>query len=741
MMVTAFRAKVAVITVLALGVLAAGRVAAAQERGRSLDDVLAVGDPSGVSVVLASDGPLAGQLFTLDNPPRIVLDLPGVVSRVVKRIQPVEQSGVARVRVAQFQTAPQPVTRVVVDLDHALPYHLETTAKGAVLRVGGAPTESAAESGGPPAGPESSQAAASVAVAPASAASPGPASATAGAGSEATAQAATPPESGPASAAETGVSAAPTAGGSAEAPRPQAEPAAPAASDNPSQEQGASSSAAASATEQAPPASPVKVVDDPWKAAAAAEAESTARATPVAAPAAESLTAPPAQAPPQEKAPADSPWTTTPSAMVEEAPPAPEAPRGEHEIESQAKHFTGEPISLELKDADIKDVLRTFAKITELNIAVDPEVRGSVTVDLKNVPWDQALDLILRQNGLDYEVENNILRVAPLAKLTAEKAARARYVEQADAAQPLRTVTKALSYAKAEDVKKILTSQSFILSPRGTVVVDQRTNQLIIRDATDRIEGILSLIDQLDTPNPQVIIEARIVETTRTFSRALGLTWGFTSLGDAAHGTTTGWRFPNSYSIDGTVNLAQPGNGVIGMTFADILDSFNLDFQLAAAESNGLVKIVSSPKITVQNNTKGNIQSGIMIPIQTVANNTVTVQYVNATLSLNVTPQITAEGTVLLEINVQKREPLAGINLQGGSNAPISTRDAQTTVMVRDGGTTVIGGIYQLNDQTNTNGIPGLSRLPILGALFRNHTVSNKHDELLIFITPRIVKY
>jgi len=357
------------------------------------------------------------------------------------------------------------------------------------------------------------------------------------------------------------------------------------------------------------------------------------------------------------------------------------------------------------------------------------------------VPWDQCLDIILRINRLDYVVENNVLRVARIDRLTQEKAQQAAYRKESENARPMRTVTKTLSYAKAAAVKGLLTSQGFILSDRGSVVVDDRTNTLIIRDATDKIEGILALIDSLDQPNPQVVIEARIVETTRTFSQALGTAWGYSAAADAAHGTTTGLKFPNYITSTGSVALSQPGNGTISVIMGDVLDSFNLNFALQAAESSGLVKVVSSPKVTAQNNEKAHIQSGIMIPIQTVANNTVTVQYIDATLSLDVTPQITAEGTVLLDIDLKKREPLSGINLQGGNNAPISTRDAKTRVMVRDGGTTVIGGIYQMTDNDQRNGIPGLSKIPIIGALFRNKNINNQHDELLIFITPRIIKY
>ena len=695
MMATGFRSKVAGLTVVALLALTMGGVAAAQEQGRSLDDLLAVGDPAGVSVLLAGDGPFAGQLFTLENPPRVVLDLPGVVSRVSQRVHAVEQAGVYRVRVAQFQVSPEPVARIVVDLEQDLPYHLETTARGAILRVGPEPAE------------------------------------------QAEVQAASLPQ--PFAEEQPGETVDPIA----------ALPVfAEAAEESGAQDVAATTPAVVVASAAGDTEVPVTIVDEPWTGEETAEAAvEAARETPPVQPAPSTvpaaLTAPPggSTAPAEATETADSPWTSTPRAMVEQAPPPADLPTNEREVESEVTHFSGEPISLELKDADIKDVLRMFAKITGLNVVVDPDVRGSVTVNLENVPWDQCLDIILTINRLDYVVENNVLRVARMETLTAEKRAKAAYLEQFEVTKPMRTITKLLSYAKAAEVRQVLTSQGFILSSRGTVVIDARTNQLIIRDTVDRIDGILNLIDQLDTPNPQVMIEARIVETTRTFSRSLGVAWGFTSLGDTEHGTNTGWQFPYSYDVTGGVDLATPGNGIIALTFGDILDSFNLDFTLSAAEANGLAKIVSSPKVVAQNNQRAQIQSGIMIPIQTVANNTVTVQYINATLQLNVTPQITAQGTVLLDINIQKREPLSGINLQSGQNAPISTRDAQTSVMVRDGGTTVIGGIYQLNDQDNVNAVPGLSKIPILGALFRNKTISNKHDELLIFITPRIVKY
>lgn len=638
---------------------------------KDLADVVPVADTTGVSIHLASGQRLEGKVFTLDNPPRVVVDLPGVVNRVARRVHPVGAGGVLRVRVAQHATEPTPVVRVAVDLDTAQPYSLEPTADGAMLRVGA------------------------------------------------------PPEAAPVAIAE--VTTVPVAA----EPSPALEPAVVAQSEPVAETETGYRVAAVE-----PQVSPqTTIVDEP-------PAHSPARVEPprpvvIAEPAPAELVAPPSA---PRVPPAESPWTSTPAARTEQAGQADRVSTAAREVESEEKKFTGEPMSLELKDADVKDVLRTFAKLTGLNVVVDPDVSGSVTVELTNVPWDQCLDIILRINGLDYVVENNVLRVAKLERLQAEKGRLAAFKAQEEAAKPMRTVTKTLSYIKASEARTLLTAGNFLLSPRGTVVVDERNNMLIIRDNADRLPNILALLDQVDTPIQQVIIEARIVETTRTFSRNLGISWGFSGRGDARHGTTTGWTFPNSYTVDGGSGLLK-GTPVLAMTFADILDSFNLDFTLGAAEVSGLAKVVSSPRVTAQNNQSARIQSGVMIPIQTVSNNTVTVQYVDATLALTVTPQITAEGTVILDIQVQKREPAAGLQQAGGANTPIITRDAQTRLMVRDGGTSVIGGIYQLGDNESQDRIPGLHRLPILGNLFKNKGISNRHDELLIFITPRIVKY
>jgi type IV pilus assembly protein PilQ len=352
------------------------------------------------------------------------------------------------------------------------------------------------------------------------------------------------------------------------------------------------------------------------------------------------------------------------------------------------------------------------------------------------VPWDQALDLILKQNSLGYVLENNIMRIATTAKLQAEEGDRARMAEARQAAEPTRTVIKKLSYAKAGEITPTLQS---VMSKRGSIVVDARTNTLIIREIPTYLPAVLQLIENLDTATPQVVIESRIVETTKSLGRSLGINWSATGNADVAHGNTTNLIFPNT--VAGGINVGL-GNGptVASLVLGNILNTFNLNAALTAAENQGLLKIISSPKVTSLTNTAALIQSGVQIPVQTTVNNTTTVIYVDATLKLDVTPQITAEGTILLTVNVTKREPAVALNLSLGQNVPLTIREYKGQVLVKDGGTTVIGGIFQINDQDQNNMIPGLWKIPVLGNLFRNKTRTEKHDELLIFITPRILR-
>lgn len=621
-----------------------GALAPSKAAGASLVEVVPVLSGDGLVVELRGDGPLSGRSFSLPGPDRIVVDLPGVVNRVQRNRYPVGSSVVRQVRVAQYQTTPEPIARVVVDLEVPTSFSLSPSASGATLVVGAA---------GAPAVPEP------VAVAMVEDETEG------------------------------------TVISNVEGPItvPRGEP------------------------------MPQPVAPEPPPVVAATET-----------------------AQPHPEPPARSPWVADPSQLIERAPAAQvvESPASGYEsteVSSEEQRYTGEPITLTLKDADIKDVLRTFSTLTNLNIVVDPGVGGSVTVELRNVPWDQALDLILKINDLGYTLENNVLRVARVDRLQSEKRKLAELAADQENAQPLKTVTKPISYARASEVAAILVGDNFLASPRGSVVIDQRTNTLIIRDTIERVEGMLRLIDQLDTPTPQLVIEARIVETTRDYARRLGVDWGFTGVADAEHGNDSGLVFPNNGAVFGDVNLPRAFNGILGFTFGDILDTFNLDFALMAGENEGVVKIVSTPRVTTQTLKRATIRSGLQIPVQTVANNTVTVQYVDATLNLDVLPQVTAEGTVNMELTVKKQQPVEAAAVQGGNNLPIFTRDVNTNVLVRDGGTTVLGGIYQLTDDHSESSVPGLSKIPILGFFFKNNATIQRHDELLIFITPRIVKY
>ena len=714
------------------------------EVGHALEQVTASASAGLVEVGLLGDGTLTAKDFVLSNPPRIVLDLQGVKNEFSRRVVTVKSAMVSRVRVSQFQTQPEPITRVVVDLTSPTPYALRTDGERLAILVGTSDATAASTAPSAPAAPPvaeklvpSQRPVETASVEPARK-EPAPAASVTRIADTTSAGKPAPAESASAAPVSHEVAASPSTETQAAAPSPSPEvktatppPVASATV--------AANEPAASAAAPAPAPAPA-----PAKSAAPKPAETTASARPVEPPVAAPAPAPapaPAAKPAGKKGKAgngrEDALFEAAAAMLDQEPPRPEAgsfqPRTISESQAQ---FTGEPITLDLKDADIKDVFRTISELTGLNIVVDPEVRGTVTVKLDNVPWDQALDLILKQNGLGYVLENNIMRIATTAKLQAEQADRARLAEARQAAEPTRTVIKKLSYSKAGDIVATLKS---VMSKRGDIVVDTRTNTLIIREIPTYMPAVLQLIDNLDTPTPQVMIEARIVETTKSLGRSLGINWGFNAVADAAHGNTTGLVFPNSGAFNFAVPLAT-GTPLGALRLANILDSFNLDMALSAAENQGLLKIISSPKVAALTNTAALIQSGVQIPVQTNVNNTTTVIYVDATLQLSVTPQITNEGTILLTLNVQKREPAVALNLALGQNVPLTIRQYRGEVLVRDGGTTVIGGIFQINDQDQNNMIPGLWKIPILGVLFQNKTRTEKHDELLIFITPRILR-
>jgi type IV pilus assembly protein PilQ len=424
-----------------------------------------------------------------------------------------------------------------------------------------------------------------------------------------------------------------------------------------------------------------------------------------------------------------------------------------------AAHYTGEPISVNLKDVDLKDFFRLIHEISGLNVVLDPNVKGTLTIVLDEVPWDQALDLVLQNNGLDKQLNGNVLRVATRATLKNE-AETQRDLEkaQAEAVAPV-TVTRVLSYAKATTMKDTLKK---FLSSRGDIFSDDRSNQLIIRDIPSVIPTVDNLIRQLDRKSQQVEIEARVISASRSFSQDIGVQWGMA-------GTTTSGRTifggpastgvspaqltgapappligtPNSNSGSTTPGLpfnVNLGAGVptSGFYFGHRSPNFAVDFFITAAEAKGVGKLLSKPKVITQNNEKATVKQGTKIPIQTTINNTISVQYIDAVLKLEVTPQITAEGTVFMDVLVENTQIDNGIPRVQGIPA-LDTQSAETKVLVADGGTVVIGGIIVTQQQTDITEVPIVGSLPIIGRLFKRTNVSVQSQELLFFLTPRII--
>jgi len=424
-------------------------------------------------------------------------------------------------------------------------------------------------------------------------------------------------------------------------------------------------------------------------------------------------------------------------------------------ITEPEKRYTGDIISLKFKDADLRDVILYLGHFAGLNVVFDPEVSGRVTCDMVDVPWDQALDIILKINKMGKTLEGNVLRIATLNVLSREQEQERRLRESRELAGPIQVKTITLSYSKARDVQSLLVTK---LSPRGEIIIDNRTNTLIISDTKEKLALLEKLIPVLDTPTPQVSIEARIVEATSNFVRNLGIQWGFRGIADPFYGNQTSLRFPNKILVDGSIiqqgiitkgiggplggyaiNLPAPAfSTALGISMGNVLDTFRLDMALTALETTGEGRIISCPKVTTQNNMEAEIIQGRQIPVQTVANFTVSTRYVNAALELRATPQITAEGTIIMTIDIQNNAADFA-NLVNGI-PPITRQSARTTVMIKDGGTTVIGGIYRTEDSVTREGVPFLQKIPILGVLFRSLARTRQNRELLIFITPRILK-
>jgi type IV pilus assembly protein PilQ len=419
--------------------------------------------------------------------------------------------------------------------------------------------------------------------------------------------------------------------------------------------------------------------------------------------------------------------------------------------------YTGEPISVNLKDVDLKDFFRLVHEISGLNVVLDPNVHGSLTIVLDDVPWDQALDIVLKNNELARELEGNVLRIATVDTLKHEADGRRAQVEAEALAVDKVSVTRFLSYAKAKDV--IITVKKFI-SQRGDVVADDRTNAVIINDIPKSIPAIDRLLTQLDRKTQEVEIEARVVAATRQFARDIGTQLGF-GWGDghsAAGGassvgsspTTVGGLTPgyittpgagggtgNTIPLFSNLGVTSPSSG---LTFLNASNTVRIDAVLTMAESRGLLKVLSRPRVVTQNNIQAFVKQGVRVPIVTQAQlgGPPTVTYVDAFLRLTVTPQITSENTIFLNVDVENTTPNFGQEVQG--NPELITQQATTQVLVTDGGTVVIGGVIQTQNSINITQVPLLGNIPILGNLFRHVQVNTSNQELIFFITPRIIQ-
>jgi len=623
--------------------------------GNAAHTLLAVeakGSDPDTAVLLKADGPLLQEHFELKNPPRLVIDLLGVVDKTSTKSVQVGSGFLSRVRVAQFATRPRPVARVVLDMSSPKPYALVPTDGGLVVDFSEEAVRHARENA--PARETAQTAAPLAAETPAATEAP------------------------PAAPAVTTVSE-----GSAE---PAPAPAAP----------GEESAASDESSEPAP-----KKTTSPLLANGDAKVMPSGRDVAF-------------------KAAAD---------MRGDVVISQGGRFGSRAISDNGPRYTGKRISLNFKDADLKDVFRLFHEITGYNIVLDPAVAGTLTIVLENVPEDQALDIILKNNGLDKVFENNVIRIATSQKLAAEAASRKALIEAQELEEEPVTFTRGLSYAKAKDVTPILKK---IMSKRGDVIMDDRTNTLIITDLKDKVDPINRLIDTLDEQTPQVVIEARVVETDREFERDFGITWG-------AAGIKNRTRSPHVASVNYDVTLPAPASaGTLGVAFGNVLDTWTLNATLDAFESNGDVKVLSSPRIATQNNQKATIEQGIQIPVTSTTATQINVEFISASLKLAVTPQITKEGTVIMDVAVENSSPDFVNRI--GAIPPIITEKAITQILVADGGTAVIGGIFKLNDSITQAGVPGLQRMPLFGWLFRNKTINRKNTELLIFITPRVTK-
>lgn len=672
----------------------------------AITDIKIDPDADKLTVTVMTDRLIAPQDFFVDDPARLVLDFPNTRNKVSFTRLAVNKDAVKRVRVQQFQDIPSPIARVVFDLGETHGKHRITSDASSVRIVFDADDPKAAP------------------VVKSAVATPTPAPAVKSAVSQ-------------------------------PAPTP------------------AVKSAVAPTAPTAPEVKPTPVAAKPSPPPVVKPKPAVVQETP--------KPAPPAQEtlPTVRMAKADDFSNPRPLPLEPaQKNPAPPAPVVKPAVASSPSRFSGQPLTLDLVEIPLIDFFRLMAEEGGINIVLDPDVKGKISIKGEKMPWDQIFEMALVTNGLDKQIEGNLIRVTRKATLQEEAQQREALKKANLLAADLETRIRRLNYAKADSLSEILADQK---TARGTVVVDERTNALILTDIPESIGRMMQLIDTLDTPQPQVEIEARVVSATRDFARDIGIQFGFvdgnlqrvTVGGPNTFGTIGGTRpsaTPTSTFVAGNpatgrgaasddatesaavstgtssqnagnynVNLpATKAFGGVGISIGNIFDTFLLDAAITAGESKGLAKLISQPKVTAQNNSPAVITQGLRFPVQIIANNTISVQFQNAALTLTVTPQITYEGNIVLDLKVENNTPDFGRHVNGIPS--IRTSESTTRVLVTDGGTTVIGGILIDQESDAQDKVPGLGSLPVIGNLFRRTAVSRSTQEVLFFVTPRIIK-
>jgi type IV pilus assembly protein PilQ len=442
-------------------------------------------------------------------------------------------------------------------------------------------------------------------------------------------------------------------------------------------------------------------------------------------------------------------------------------------VQGTRSGYSGEKLSLNFQNVEVRSVLNVIADFTDLNIITSDTVSGNLTLRLKDVPWDQALDIILQTRGLDMRKNGNVIWIAPRDELATKEKLALESTAQITELEPLRTETFQLNYAKADAFAKLLADpQQRILSKRGAASVDLRTNQVFVQDVSVRLEEVRKLLTQVDVPVQQVLIEARIVEANDTFSKNLGVRLGNVALPLAQSasssgpspvgGNSTGIAVTQSGTIDdfanlfpapgGQVTTKTPQNLSVNLPAAPVGNAASagsiallitnrltgaLSLELSALEADGKGKIISSPRVMTANNVEALIEQGTELPYQQATSSGATsISFRKANLALKVKPQVTPDGNIIMTLDINKDS----VGQSTNAGFAIDTKHVQTQVLVENGGTVVIGGIYTQTLQTTITKVPFFGDLPLLGYLFRNNSRSDNKTELLVFITPRIVE-